>query len=41
MSSLAEAVVAAHVPRSGGARGTRHRIGPAHDPDDQITAGEA
>ena len=40
-AALGEAVVAAHVPLSGGACGTRHRIGPAHDPDDQITAGEA
>src|SRR6516165_2935630 len=30
------AAVAAHVPLAGGAREARHRIGPAHDPDDEI-----
>ena len=35
---LAEALVAAHVPFPGRARGARDRIGPAHDPDDQIAA---
>ena len=34
-------VVPAHVPLARSTRGARHRIGPAHDPDDQITGREA
>ena len=40
-AALAEAVGPAHVPLAGGTRGARHRIGPTHDPDDQIAGCEA
>ena len=40
-AALAEAVVAAHVPLSRRACRARNRIGPAHDPDDQIATSEA
>src|SRR5579883_2436579 len=32
------ASVAAHVPFAGRTRGARHRVGPAHDADDEIPA---
>jgi hypothetical protein len=40
-AALAEVIGPAHVPLSGGTRGAGHRIGPAHDPDDQIDGREA
>jgi hypothetical protein len=39
-AALAEAVGPAHAPLTGGTRRAGHRIGPAHDPDDQIAGRE-
>ena len=40
-AALGVAAVLAHVPFADGAIGTRHRIGPAHDADDEIAGLEA